>query len=176
MTDPDDRSRCPWAADGSGPDGTLMLDYHDREWGRPLRGRTAMFERMTLEAFQSGLSWLIILRKRENFRLAFAGFVIVTVAAYTETRNRALGAAPGHAGPQPSGTAPGERVPPPTGSTRTRTARSGPGSRCSSAPRSRLLVAHGRRPRSARIRRPRARWRSRSPKVCWAIFAGINCS
>ena len=85
MTDPDDRSRCPWAADGSGPDGTLMLDYHDREWGRPLRGRTAMFERMTLEAFQSGLSWLIILRKRENFRLAFAGFDIETVAGYTES-------------------------------------------------------------------------------------------
>jgi DNA-3-methyladenine glycosylase I len=61
-----------------------MLDYHDREWGRPLRGQTAMFERMTLEAFQSGLSWLVILRKRENFRLAFAGFDIETVAGYTE--------------------------------------------------------------------------------------------
>jgi len=60
-----------------------MLDYHDREWGRPLRGPTAMFERLTLEAFQSGLSWLIILRKRENFRRAFAGFDIETVAGYT---------------------------------------------------------------------------------------------
>ena len=61
-----------------------MLDYHDREWGRPLHGQVAMFERMTLEAFQSGLSWLVILRKRENFRLAFAGFDIETVAGYTE--------------------------------------------------------------------------------------------
>ena len=61
-----------------------MLDYHDREWGRPLRGQTAMFERMTLEAFQSGLSWLVILRKRANFRLAFAGFDLETVAGYTE--------------------------------------------------------------------------------------------
>lgn len=61
-----------------------MLDYHDREWGRPLRGHTALFERMTLEAFQSGLSWLIILRKRENFRRAFAGFDIETVAGFAE--------------------------------------------------------------------------------------------
>lgn len=61
-----------------------MRDYHDNEWGRPLRGRTAMFERMTLEAFQSGLSWLIILRKRDNFRRAFSGFDIETVAGYTD--------------------------------------------------------------------------------------------
>ncbi len=61
-----------------------MRDYHDTEWGRPLRGQTALFERMTLEAFQSGLSWLIILRKRENFRRAFDGFDVETVARYTE--------------------------------------------------------------------------------------------
>lgn len=61
-----------------------MRDYHDQEWGRPLRGRTAMFERMTLEAFQSGLSWLIILRKRDAFRQAFAGFDIETVAGFTD--------------------------------------------------------------------------------------------
>ena len=60
-----------------------MRDYHDHEWGRPLRGRTAMFERLTLEAFQSGLSWLVILRKRADFRRAFAGFGIETVAAFT---------------------------------------------------------------------------------------------
>lgn len=76
--------RCGWATAGSGADRALMCDYHDREWGRPLRGRVAMFERMTLEAFQSGLSWLIILRKRENFRRAFAGFDVETVARYTE--------------------------------------------------------------------------------------------
>ncbi len=72
-----------------------MRDYHDREWGRPLRGRTAMFERMTLEAFQSGLSWLIILRKRENFRRAFAGFDVETVARYSERDVDRLLADPG---------------------------------------------------------------------------------
>ena len=75
----DARVRCPWA-DGS----DLYRDYHDQEWGKPLRGRAAMFERMTLEAFQSGLSWLIILRKRDNFRRAFAEFDIETVAGFTE--------------------------------------------------------------------------------------------
>jgi DNA-3-methyladenine glycosylase I len=75
--------RCPWATAGSVAD-VLLRDYHDREWGRPLRGRTAMFERMTLEAFQSGLSWLIILRKRDAFRRAFGGFDIDTVARYTD--------------------------------------------------------------------------------------------
>jgi DNA-3-methyladenine glycosylase I len=59
---PDGLPRCPWGL--SAPD---YLDYHDREWGRPLRGVTAMFERLSLEAFQSGLSWLVILRKREGF-------------------------------------------------------------------------------------------------------------
>ena len=67
--DDDGRTRCDWAAGGS----QLLSEYHDHEWGRPLRGRVALFERLTLEAFQSGLSWLIILRKRENFRRAFAG-------------------------------------------------------------------------------------------------------
>ncbi len=76
----DGRIRCPWAAG----DSQLYRDYHDQEWGRPLRGRTALFERLTLEAFQSGLSWLIILRKRENFRRAFAGFDIETVARFTD--------------------------------------------------------------------------------------------
>lgn len=84
MADADGRTRCSWATGGSGPDSELMRDYHDREWGRPLRGRIPMFERMTLEAFQSGLSWLIILRKRDNFRRAFADFDIETVARFTE--------------------------------------------------------------------------------------------
>jgi DNA-3-methyladenine glycosylase I len=56
--------------------------YHDTEWGRPLHGDQAIFERLSLEAFQSGLSWLTILRKRENFRAAFAGFDIASVAAF----------------------------------------------------------------------------------------------
>ncbi|MEV6031180.1 DNA-3-methyladenine glycosylase I [Nonomuraea sp. NPDC052116] len=60
------------------------IAYHDDEWGRPLTGDDAVFERVALEAFQSGLSWLTILRKRENFRAAFDRFSIAKVAAYTE--------------------------------------------------------------------------------------------
>ncbi|WP_307801397.1 DNA-3-methyladenine glycosylase I, partial [Microbispora triticiradicis] len=71
--------RCGWA--GSTPD---YVAYHDEEWGRPVRGDDLVFERITLEAFQSGLSWLTILRKRENFRKAFAGFSIPAVAAFDE--------------------------------------------------------------------------------------------
>jgi len=74
---PDGRLRCPWSV-GSAE----YLAYHDEEWGRPLRGDQAMFERLCLEAFQSGLSWLTILRKRENFRAAFTGFDIASVAAF----------------------------------------------------------------------------------------------
>jgi DNA-3-methyladenine glycosylase I len=78
VTAPDDgRTRCDWAASN-----LLYRDYHDLEWGQPLRGRIPLFERMTLEAFQSGLSWLIILRKRDSFRQAFDGFDIETVAGY----------------------------------------------------------------------------------------------
>ncbi|MFC7592775.1 DNA-3-methyladenine glycosylase I [Nonomuraea antimicrobica] len=62
----------------------MYLAYHDEEWGRPLKGDDEVFERVSLEAFQSGLSWLTILRKRENFRAAFDGFSIPKVAAYTE--------------------------------------------------------------------------------------------
>lgn len=62
----------------------LYRDYHDTEWGRPLHDSGALFERVSLEAFQSGLSWLIILRKRENFRAAFHGFDVERVARYTE--------------------------------------------------------------------------------------------
>jgi DNA-3-methyladenine glycosylase I len=82
MSDAEDdgRTRCEWAQTQS----VLYRDYHDQEWGRVLRGQAALFERMSLEAFQSGLSWLIILRKRDNFRKAFDGFNIKKVAAYTE--------------------------------------------------------------------------------------------
>jgi DNA-3-methyladenine glycosylase I len=69
--------RCGWA--GSAPE---YVAYHDEEWGRPLRGVTAMFERLSLEGFQSGLSWLVILRKRPAFRAAFAGFDPAAVAAF----------------------------------------------------------------------------------------------
>ena len=74
-----DLVRCPWAT--SAPD---YVAYHDDEWGRPLRGDRELFERICLEAFQSGLSWLTILRKREAFRSAFAGFDPAAVAAYGE--------------------------------------------------------------------------------------------
>ncbi len=73
---PDGLPRCPWGADPA------MLTYHDTEWGRELRGDVALYERLSLEAFQSGLSWAIILRKREGFRFAFAGFDPEAVAAF----------------------------------------------------------------------------------------------
>nr|WP_304608797.1 DNA-3-methyladenine glycosylase I [Glycomyces amatae] len=72
-------ARCPWGADPQ-----IYREYHDGEWGRPIRGDDALFERVSLEAFQSGLSWLVILRKREAFRKAFAGFSIAKVAAFTD--------------------------------------------------------------------------------------------
>ncbi|MEO3872661.1 DNA-3-methyladenine glycosylase I [Nonomuraea sp. B12E4] len=62
----------------------MYIAYHDEEWGRPLKGDDEVFERVALEAFQSGLSWLTILRKRENFRAAFDHFSIPKVASYTE--------------------------------------------------------------------------------------------
>jgi len=74
---PDGRPRCWWSL---GSDD--LLPYHDDEWGRPLHGDAALFERLTLEAFQSGLSWLTILRKRENFRRAFDGFEVERIAKY----------------------------------------------------------------------------------------------
>jgi DNA-3-methyladenine glycosylase I len=73
----DGRRRCWWGA--STPD---YLVYHDEEWGRPVRDDRGIFERMVLEGFQSGLSWLTILRKREAFRAAFANFEIERVARY----------------------------------------------------------------------------------------------
>ena len=82
----DGRVRCDWIDQShlATADFTLYRDYHDTEWGRPLRDSAALFERVSLEAFQSGLSWLIILRKRENFRRAFHRFDIDRVARYTD--------------------------------------------------------------------------------------------
>ncbi|GAA0845909.1 DNA-3-methyladenine glycosylase I [Streptosporangium amethystogenes subsp. fukuiense] len=71
--------RCGWVS--AAPD---YIAYHDEEWGRPVTGDDRVFERITLEAFQSGLSWITILRKRENFRAAFEGFSIPAVAAFGE--------------------------------------------------------------------------------------------
>ena len=73
---PDGDPRCAWAV--SAPE---YMSYHDEEWGKPVRDDHGLYERITLEAFQSGLSWITILRKRENFRAAFAGFDPQLVAA-----------------------------------------------------------------------------------------------
>ncbi|MFH0519734.1 DNA-3-methyladenine glycosylase I [Streptomyces sp. M41] len=77
--------RCPWAL--STPD---YVTYHDDEWGRPVHGDDALFERLSLEAFQSGLSWITILRRREGFRAAFAGFQIAEVATFTDADRERL--------------------------------------------------------------------------------------
>jgi DNA-3-methyladenine glycosylase I len=73
-----ERQRCAWA--NSAPE---YVSYHDEEWGTPLHGDDALFERLCLEAFQSGLSWITILRKRPAFRTAFADFAIDDVAEFT---------------------------------------------------------------------------------------------
>lgn len=73
---PDGVLRCPWGTDPA------MVDYHDHEWGRPVRDEQGLFERVCLESFQSGLSWLVILRKRERFREVFAEFDPARVAAF----------------------------------------------------------------------------------------------
>lgn len=77
--------RCPWAG---GPG--MMRDYHDREWGTPVSGESAYFERLTLEAFQSGLSWSTILTKRDAFREVFAGFDADVVAAFDDADTERL--------------------------------------------------------------------------------------
>jgi DNA-3-methyladenine glycosylase I len=79
MVDDSGVSRCWWALSSD-----EYIAYHDDEWGVPVHGETPLYERLTLEAFQSGLSWLTILRKREAFRAAFAGFDAETVAAFGE--------------------------------------------------------------------------------------------
>src|SRR5438105_5224346 len=80
VTGDDGRRRCFWAL--SAPD---YVAYHDTEWGLPVRDDRGIFERLSLEAFQSGLSWLTILRKREAFRTAFDGFDPQRIAAYDTT-------------------------------------------------------------------------------------------
>lgn len=86
----DGKVRCGWSQSSQ-----LYRDYHDTEWGRPLHGDDALFERMCLEAFQSGLSWITILRKRPAFRAAFAGFAIDRVAEFGDDDVERLLADPG---------------------------------------------------------------------------------
>jgi DNA-3-methyladenine glycosylase I len=83
-------ARCPWGANDP-----LLREYHDTEWGCELHGRDALYERLSLEAFQSGLSWLIILRKRPTFRTAFAGFDAEVVAGFDDADVERLLADPG---------------------------------------------------------------------------------
>ena len=80
-----EKRRCPWA--GSDP---LYVRYHDEEWGRPVHDDRRLFEMLTLEGAQAGLSWITILRKRENYRRAFAGFDPSQVARFDARRKAAL--------------------------------------------------------------------------------------
>lgn len=74
-------SICPWAAAGADP---LYIAYHNTEWGRPEWDDRALFEKLILDGFQAGLSWITILKKRENFRTAFDGFAPEKIARYTQ--------------------------------------------------------------------------------------------
>jgi DNA-3-methyladenine glycosylase I len=80
ISGPDGRPRCRWCA--AAPE---FLAYHDREWGYPVADDHRLFEKLSLEAFQSGLSWRTILAKRENFRRAFAGFDFDRIARFTQS-------------------------------------------------------------------------------------------
>jgi DNA-3-methyladenine glycosylase I len=77
--------RCPWAGDDP-----LYQRYHDTEWGVPQFDDRALFEKIVLEGFQAGLSWITILRKRENFRAAFDGFRPEVIASYDDAKQAAL--------------------------------------------------------------------------------------
>lgn len=90
MTETSSCERCSWAQDDP-----LMRDYHDAEWGVPQRDPRMLWEMLMLEGFQAGLAWITILRKREAFRAAFAGFDPVKVAAFDEGDIERLMADPG---------------------------------------------------------------------------------
>ncbi|MFD8917160.1 DNA-3-methyladenine glycosylase I [Streptomyces sp. NPDC059569] len=90
VTGPDGKPRCPWGLSAED-----YVAYHDSEWGRPVHGDDALFERLSLEAFQSGLSWITILRRRETFRDAFGSFKIASVAEFTDADRARLLADPG---------------------------------------------------------------------------------
>ncbi|MEO1680083.1 MAG: DNA-3-methyladenine glycosylase I [Pseudomonadota bacterium] len=82
--------RCGWVGDDP-----IYIDYHDTEWGVPEWDSRALFEKLVLDGFQSGLSWLVILKKRDNFRAAFAGFEPEVIANWGETEVDRLVADPG---------------------------------------------------------------------------------
>jgi DNA-3-methyladenine glycosylase I len=85
MKEPATIQRCEWSRGDE-----LMREYHDREWGTPVHDDRKLFEFLLLEGAQAGLSWLTILRRRENYRKAFAGFVVEKVARYTARKKTAL--------------------------------------------------------------------------------------
>lgn len=89
MTDPQ-IIRCSWAGTES-----IYVDYHDREWGVPTGDSQKLFEKIVLEGFQAGLSWITILRKREHFRKVFDGFDPAKIARYSQKKKDALLADPG---------------------------------------------------------------------------------
>ena len=80
ITGDDEKQRCWWC--GNDP---LYIEYHDNEWGKPVHDDIRLFEKICLEGFQAGLSWITILRKRENFRAVFAGFDFKQIAAFNES-------------------------------------------------------------------------------------------
>src|SRR6478752_2780489 len=82
---PDGHARCPWP--GADP---LYVHYHDTDWGVPEYDDRALFEKLILDGFQAGLSWITILRKRENFRRAFAGFEPAVIARFDQAQVEAL--------------------------------------------------------------------------------------
>lgn len=82
---PDGRLRCPWPKEDP-----LYVAYHDEEWGVPEYDDRALFEKLVLDGFQAGLSWIVILRKRENFRRAFDGFAPERIARYDARKIAAL--------------------------------------------------------------------------------------
>lgn len=90
ITGGDGRRRCAWPGED-----VLYLEYHDTEWGRPGESDPALFEKLALEGFQAGLSWITVLRKREAFRQHFAGFDPATVARFGERQIAAMLADPG---------------------------------------------------------------------------------
>ena len=78
-------NRCSWVGNNS-----IYIKYHDTEWGVPVHDDQKIFEYLILETFQAGLSWIIILKKRENFRLAFDNFNYKKIANYSEKKNKSI--------------------------------------------------------------------------------------
>jgi len=82
-----EKNRCEWCLKGNDP---LYIKYHDEEWGTPLQDDKLLFEFLVLESFQAGLSWLTVLRKRENFRKAFAEFDAVKISKFSSKKTESL--------------------------------------------------------------------------------------